>query len=131
MNGTMLIFCPDDALPVVITWHRTPALTEVLHAEVGNWLEKVPGFTWIEHLGKWHPCVALRNQEGKLWNLDANNAATLLWERALRRNGHVRHSDQLVGKIVVLFGDDEFMQSLAYQPLSSLERKLQDRLEEI
>jgi len=60
-------------------------------------------------------CVAFCTKEGKLDNLPFNGNATMLWQMALRRARPDDPSffpDYLVGTVVVLFGDDEFMQAL-------------------
>ena len=64
-------------------------------------------------------CVALCNEHGKLDHLPMNEIATALWSDALRRKGinliderSRKPVDWLVGSIVVLFGDREFMSEL-------------------
>src|SRR4051812_12742777 len=81
-----------------------PPGLEALQAEVGGFIELIPRFN---HFG-FMPCIAYCNEEGKIHNLPMNAIATMLWHRAL---GH-QPNDVLVGNVVILFGDKEFMRAL-------------------
>ena len=84
---------------------------------VGGYLEVVPHFHSIDYDGAVRKCVALCNEEGKL-----DRPATDY--RTTRRDGYggkrcsaitasvAPFPDYLVGNIVVLFGDREFMEAL-------------------
>jgi hypothetical protein len=128
MKGTTLIYRPGGAAPEVATHTATPPL-EFLQAAVGGWIEAVPDFASIEVDGAVFLCVAFCNEEGKLTEppMLLNNRAMILWDRALRRltdddgkpvypNGLLRPNgnptDVLVGPIIVVTGDAEFMRSL-------------------
>jgi hypothetical protein len=77
---------------------------DVLQKGVGGYIEKVPMFdTWD---GK--TCVCFCNEEGKLNSLPLNQVATNAWFH--QNLGAI--SDVLVGDVVILTGDTEFMESL-------------------
>lgn len=77
---------------------------EDLRSAVGGSIETVP--YWVRHKNK--PCVAFCNEEGKLHGLKYNAIADTFW--ALERSAHVY--DHLVGDIIVICGDREFMRNL-------------------
>jgi hypothetical protein len=76
---------------------------------VGGYIEKVPGFDVVSLDGENHDCFALCNEEGKLRGLPRNDAATQAWWFAVAPNVL---RDVLVGNVIVLYGDDEFMEAL-------------------
>ena len=115
MKGTMLVIGHDAS--VERTDLTGPPDLAALQKAVGGWLEKVPYFNSIEYDGAVHRCAALCNEEGKLDRptpLPRNPAATDYWAQAMKRDHGVASPmpDYLVGNIVVLFGDDEFMDAL-------------------
>jgi hypothetical protein len=130
MRGVMLIYQPHVSRPEVRHFSHAPNLDDLREAIGGGWIEKVPGFHSIEHEGEVHLCVALADEEGKCEYRTApgkterkpdptNNIATMLWDQALRRTGQLgllmpngQAADWLCGRIVVLFGDKQFMESL-------------------
>lgn len=96
-----------------------PPPIEVLQEGVGGSIQLVPYFNRIEHDGKWHACVAFCNEDGKNQGLRYNEPATKLWQTTLHANGHPGLIgpdglliDFLVGSIIVLWGDQAFMDSL-------------------
>jgi len=119
MNGTMLTISVNGTI-------KTTPMTEppdlvTLQEAVGGYIEAVPLFHTIERDGKVHNCVVMCNEEGKLARpqpLPVNESATLLWDTAIRRTGRGslfsdgKPADVLVGNIVVLYGDNEFMEAL-------------------
>jgi len=120
MNGTMLIFraagpLADPPMRVVLT---SPPELQALHDALGGWLERVPGFDAIMLDGTAHRCVALCDEHGKGKKLPINRGATLLWAAARQAaawpltNPDGSFIDWLVGTVVVLLGDDEFMAAL-------------------
>jgi hypothetical protein len=118
MKGTALLYRPGSAGPEITEFTASPGL-EFLQSCVSGYVEAVPSFASIEYDGKIRPCVTFCNEEGKLDGLPLNQEATLLWDRALRRTRHSGLScpdgtlaDVLVGPIVVLIGDEEFIDSL-------------------
>jgi hypothetical protein len=122
MQGTMLVFPPTEREPEIRKFSRALGLEELKAAIGGGWLEMVPMFDTIEHEGQLHKCVVFVDEEGKLdFRTSGKNAsapdarnewATMLWDQALRRVGKSRVGDYLSGRVCVLFGDAEFMQSL-------------------
>jgi hypothetical protein len=116
MRGSMLIFEPGK-----LAEHREfdRALTlEELRTAVGGDIEHVQGFETVNFGGAWISCVAFCNEHGKLDHLPINNAATMAYERAVRRlGGTLRAPDStfiewLAGPVAVIFGDAEFMAEL-------------------
>lgn len=101
MLGVMTIFRPEGP-PEVRPLTATPELEE-LQKLVGGYLEAVP--MWKRFRGK--PCAAFCDEEGKLKEYPVNVAASAEWKRVAPLVG-----DVLVGTVVVLTGDSEFMDSL-------------------
>jgi hypothetical protein len=120
MKGTMLIMRPSEPRPETKLYDRPPTLDELKTAIGGGWLELVPSFTTIGiavapeyDRATVMDCVAFCDEEGKLKHLPLNDDATSAWEQSVRRiTGHPGIDDQLVGTVIVLFGDHEFMESL-------------------
>lgn len=111
MRGTLLIYSPDDAL--VVREVGEPKLELLKEAIGGGYLEVVPHWTSIEHGGKRHRCVAFCDEDGKRLPQPVNRMATFAWDAALRRDcGCGCAPDYLVGNVVVVFGDREFMEAL-------------------
>lgn len=94
-----------------VTAFVSPPTLDFLQAAVGGLIEAVPAFNTIEQGGQVAPCVAFCNEEGKLEGQTLNVPATALWLAAQRRDG-VSIDDVLLGQVVILTGDDEFMESL-------------------
>ena len=115
MKGTMLIIAPNGV--ITRTELKTAEILESLQKAVGGYLEVVPHFHSIDYDGAVRKCVAMCNEEGKIERpaiLPHNDVATTLWAQALQRDHGVMapFPDYLVGNIVVLFGDREFMEAL-------------------
>lgn len=113
MKGTMLIYDVDATKPRRVEIEK-PTL-DALQKAVGGKIETVPYFDHIKIDGQKRECVAFCNEEGKLDQLPINKQATLIWEQVVSnvgmklRDRHGNFLDVLVGPIVVLYGDDEFM----------------------
>ena len=86
-----------------------PVTLDELQGWVGGIIEVVPA--WTEHRGK--PCVVFCNEEGKLRvpPLPENQAANYFWRQEQMRQG-IRIDDVLVGDIVIVQGDQAFMDEL-------------------
>lgn len=122
MQGIGLIFRPETMEPEVRRFARANCDTlKVLQGAVGGHIELVGGFDTIEHDGDVRECAAFCNEEGKLEGLPINGIATVLWDRALKRQGGTglwQHgektapADVLVGSVIVVYGDAEFMAAL-------------------
>lgn len=117
MKGTMLIYDPTGTEPRRVEFSKAPTLEEI-QAGVGGFIEAVPHFDRMRIDGKWRKVAAYCNEEGKLDELPINKQATMLWEAILAnqsvklRDEKGRYTDVLVGPIVVLYGDDEFMEAI-------------------
>lgn len=114
MKGTMMTI-PANGPLASVALAEPPAL-ETLQQAVGGFLEVVPHLRTLETKSGTVPCVAFCNEEGKLDRphpLPKNPRANLLWSAAMQREyGCGPEPDYLVGTIVVLFGDDAFMETL-------------------
>jgi hypothetical protein len=82
--------------------HYTPLTLEFMQTCVGGPIEVVPHFTTYMS----SRCVAFCNEEGKLRDLPVNKEATMLWRQQFN------NPDILVGNILIVTGDEEFMESL-------------------
>jgi hypothetical protein len=102
MKGEAVIYKTDGTREVLK--FDKPIALEVLNKAVGGYIETVP--YWNEHLGR--KCVAFCNEEGKIKSLPFNGKADLLWH--LERQAYV--DDHLFGDVIVIMGDDEFMEAL-------------------
>ena len=79
---------------------------------VGGSIEIVP--QWTTHLhndGQLYDAIALCNEDGKGLELPVNRLATARWAQAIKMPlaELVKH-DVLVGNVVLLYGDLEFME---------------------
>lgn len=90
-NGNKQQFVIDSA----------PSL-ETLQDAVGGYIEYIPMFDRYED----KPCIAYCNEEGKLQDFVVNAAATAIWRKSIGT------ADVLVGDIVILTGDKDFMEEL-------------------
>jgi hypothetical protein len=103
MKGNMLTIPPAGPLHG-IQLTEAPTLKHLQDA-VGGYIEAVHGFCAP---GAGGPAVAYCNEHGKLDDLPFNRIATDLWRHCLRRDP----GDTLCGNVVVLWGDEEFMDAL-------------------
>jgi hypothetical protein len=111
-----MLFRPDGK-PGELHKFTEPPTLQFMRDAIGGDLELVPGFDTIGG----RRCAAFCNEHGKLDHLQLpfNLRATLLWEGALRVNHQAVLRDPtgdwvdwLVGPVLVLYGDDEFMAEL-------------------
>lgn len=106
MQGRMVVLRTDGTVEAKDLTQAEGILPD-LQEGVGGYIETVPAFdTYCDEEGHLHGCVALCNEEGKLKQLPVNERATILWRRQCAT------SDVLVGDVVVLYGDAEFMRDL-------------------
>ena len=128
MQGTALIIRAYEGLPLSTMEFSEPPTLQFLQNAVNGYLEVVPGFDTLarrhfddeaansfRRYGDVARCVAFCNEESKLRNLQYNGRATELWQLALRRarpRSTQLFFDYLVGDVVILTGDDEFMAAL-------------------
>lgn len=115
MKGTMLILRPGEEAPEAIIYERRLELDD-LRAGVGGYIEIVPYFNTIGYAGVVMDCIAFCNEYGKIENMRLNAQATMAWDMALKRVGRSllrttgQPADYLVGNIIIIFGDKEFME---------------------
>jgi hypothetical protein len=110
MKGQSTIYHPDGTQDIRPFRGESPSL-DFLQQAVGGDIEVVPYFGTIEHGGKVVRCAVFCNEHGKMNRLPVNRPVTSLWQAAQQRSG-VEIADRLVGRVVVLTGDDEFMEAL-------------------
>jgi hypothetical protein len=119
MKGTMLVIPPDGRLTV--TEFTGPIDLPSLSKAVGGYIEVVPHFDSFMHAGALRRCVAFCDEDGKRKELPLNGWACVAWDAALRRHPEFEgfdlskrpsSTDYLVGPVVVLYGDDEWMAEL-------------------
>jgi hypothetical protein len=111
MKGTARIYSPGMTTPTVVEFDAPPPL-QFLRKAVRGHIELVPYFTRFQNA----PCVALCNEHGKLAGLELNVEATRLWWYSAAEAHGIRPrqlgGDTLAGPVVVLTGDQEFLQAL-------------------
>ena len=114
MRGTMLIFKPGELNPDGMSFGRPAKLEELKWGIGGGYLELVPHFTTIAVSDVVMDCVAMCDEDGKRKQLPVNQIANDLWQESRWRKFGCSEpmGDHLVGNIIVLFGDREFMRSL-------------------
>jgi hypothetical protein len=113
MKGTMVVLPAREKRALIHQFSRTPTLEELKAGIGGGYLELIPGFTTVGYAGVVMTCVAFCDEDGKRKELAFNETATQIWQAALRRRTPLRvMPDHLVGDVVILFGDREFMGSL-------------------
>lgn len=102
MPRTVLISTNGTILETPI---KEPPSLDVLQKAVGGHIECVPYFT---RYGE-ERCIAFCNEEGKLEGLPPNPVAQNLWEKAV---GDGLLGDFLVGNILLVVGDEKFLEQL-------------------
>lgn len=107
MKGTMLVIATDGSIQRRELTDPTNLLP-VLQKEVGGYIEVVPYFSRFLDESEMKRCVVLCNENGKLDGLPYNALATALWQDELRKLGG-SIDDVLVGPVLVIMGDKEFM----------------------
>ena len=105
MRGTMVVLKADGTTETVFL-ERAAQLARDLQRRVGGYIEGVPGYNHHIVEGVPMPAAMFCNEEGKLRDLPVNELATALWHTQWRTR------DVLVGDVVVIYGDEEFMASL-------------------
>ena len=107
MRCIMITVTPQDAVLATCTRKAfdTPIPLHDLQKAVDGYIEVVPGFETAPVGGERVRVIALCNEEGKVNNLPHNALATKLWREAIGINP----GDHLVGNVVILAGDDEFL----------------------
>lgn len=109
MKGQIIIITPDSTEATVERRDMTapPSLPE-LQELVGGYIELAPMLNHFMTPQGLKPCVAFWNEDGRMLKLPRNNMATAIWSESVPE----LRSQPIVGNVVVLIGDDEFMASL-------------------
>ena len=111
MKGTMVIIPVSG--PETRTEHTEPVDSQALHDAVGGFIELVPYFEEYETPDGAVFCIAFCNENGKQERLQYNDRANRMWTRIMvTKYGRAPYPDYLVGNVVILFGDEKFMESL-------------------
>jgi hypothetical protein len=115
MRGELLIYGSGGDV-TARELKQVPELQE-LREGVGGSVEQVPMFRTINRRGIVCDCLAFCEEDGRAKGRAVNPVATMLWDLALRRarignglrdsEGRVR--DYLVGDVIVVLGDAEFL----------------------
>jgi hypothetical protein len=99
--------------------HHLLDMLERLRTLVSDDIEQVPYFDRVAVSGEAMPCVAFCGENGKSKNLRINRRATALWRAAISQHNDIPtamspmlRDDVLVGDVVIVTGDKEFMESL-------------------
>jgi hypothetical protein len=109
MQGEMFIITPDSTEATIErrALDGPPSLAD-LQTLVGGYIEPVPLLHHYVTRAGLRPCIAYCNEDGRLVGLPVNATATGMWSESVPQ---LRHQP-LLGTIVVLTGDAEFMESL-------------------
>ena len=75
-------------------------------AAIGGDIRAIPGFNHIWRGTKRHRCVALCDEDGIHKQLPGNHTATYIWHT------QYHSTTLLLGTVIVLYGDAEFMDAL-------------------
>lgn len=112
MQGTLIVIKADGNVETRELCGK-PSL-ETLQGLVGGLIETVPLWDRYLHQGKLRDCVAFCDEEGKIKGRPVNSMATILWRVSYSPMPAL--DDVLVGDVIILFGDDEFMESIQALP---------------
>jgi hypothetical protein len=105
MKGTMVVIS-TNGVRVTAELDDEPTL-ETLQEKVGGYIRDVPGFTKYEG----QPCLAYCDEDGLPKGLPLNALATDLWHKQMPPI-----DDYLVGNVVILYGDNDFMKAVTEGP---------------
>lgn len=79
-------------------------------------LAPIPHFdSWIDASGALRPCVAYADEEAQLKGLDVNHIASAYWTYSILSRRLTPRTDGthlLLGPVVIVFGDADFMEAL-------------------
>lgn len=111
MKGYMLKVPADIAEGTSKTELNASPGLDVLQKAVGGNIEIVPYLDEFVTPNSRLKCVAFCNEEGKLNSLPSNFIANVIWAACLDTK-KLNMFDNLCGDVVILWGDDEFMDSI-------------------
>lgn len=112
MRGSMFVFRPQAQECEQVNIEGRPELHLIKEKLDGATLECVPYFDQIKLDRKVYAAVAFCDDEHKQKQLPFNQFATALWRDCPSYQAHYITDDYLAGPVVVLIGDDEFMQDI-------------------
>lgn len=109
MKGALLVI-PAGGEPYDIRYEGERPGLQKMQELVGGSIEMIPLLEYVDLADGDHPfpVEAYCNEEGKNHRLPFNEVATALWARELNRRG-MQLTDVLVGPVVLVMGDKEFM----------------------
>lgn len=110
MKGQLHIIYPDK--PVEVRFVSYPVAFEEYQRILGGSIEVIR--QWDHHVnygGAMVPCLALCNEEAPMMGWAFNLHATAIWQFISRTKG-IKHDQRLTGPVVVVMGDQEFLESV-------------------
>ncbi len=113
MRGKMIVVNVDGTI-IKQNLSSVPPL-KVLNEKIGGFLESIPYFNKVYDEGEIHNCVAFCNQHGKINGEPSNSTATLMWFKSfteITKQPAEALDDYIAGNVVILYGDDEFMNNI-------------------
>ena len=116
MQGTLHIIPPGSNTPHRIVKLTRAVTLDELQEAVGGFAERIPNFDSIFQDGRVQLCIAFCDEDGKQKNRSENQWANTLWMQAIVRRfgqGKAEPGDVLVGSVVLLTGDTEFLEALS------------------
>lgn len=114
MIGSSIILRPNR--PIEFRTYTGPVRDDHFSDTIDGLLEMVPHFDqWIDAEGKLRECVVYADQEAEMKGLEINHYASAIWNYIADLKGidyRLRRRRQLAGPVVIVFGDEEFMEAL-------------------
>lgn len=111
MRGRLHVLYPDRPREIIDLVGPMPH--DKLNHLVEGAVQYVPEFDhWIDEQGKPRQVIVACNEEGPALNLPFNFPATAQWHYLLRAKGEKRQPVTLHGVVVIITGDDDFMESI-------------------
>ncbi len=109
MKGQAIILKPGETLEIAQRFpFDKPVELPFLNGGVGGPIEAVPLFDRMLIDGAVVGVVVFCHEEGKLIDLPFNRAATTAWMSEFNTGSHAI-DDVLVGPVVILTGDEDFL----------------------
>ena len=114
MRGT-LITMKTDGSSTLTPLDEPPGLELLKDGIGGGYIEHIPGWDQFpipaSEKGGMQPCDAFCDEDGKRKQMPLNEYATALWHEMLKLGGPLIPGwhDVLVGDVVIVLGDPEFM----------------------
>lgn len=109
MKGRILTYMPGVPMPKEQEFVDPPGL-EFYQKAVGGYIEPVP--YWLS-MRDGTECLAFCNEDGISLRMPYNEAATLAWKEAFERSTGTKETDDfLLGPVIVITGDRQFMKRM-------------------